>query len=109
MSTITLNGVTYEGNNISINGKSIKIDGKDVAKKDVLQVSIIVHGNIDNLSIDTCNNLTVKGYVNNLETVSGDVGCYNVNGNVRTVSGDVKCLAIAGNVMTVSGDIRGTK
>lgn len=106
MSSITINGVSYTGNNISINGNSIRIDGKDVAKKDVLQVSIVVHGNVDNLHIDSCKEIVVKGQVNNLESVSGDVTCYNVNGNVRTISGDVSCRSIAGNVMTTSGDIR---
>lgn len=109
MSSVTINGVNYSGSNISINGTSIKIDGKEVSKKDVLQISIVVHGNIDNLNVDTCDILTVKGQVNNLETISGDVECYDVNGNIRTVSGDVKCKAVTGNITTVSGDIKGLK
>jgi hypothetical protein len=101
---ITINGVSYYGNNISINNGNIKIDGINVAVNEKM-INISVNGNVDQLSVDSCESLIVSGNVADVKTVSGDVNCQNVLGSVKTVSGDVSAKNINGNVNTVSGDI----
>lgn len=105
-STVKINGVSYNGNNVTIiNGKVI-VDGKDMTP-DAKNITIHVDGDISKLSVDICDKLSVTGNVNDLSTVSGDVSIGgNVGQNVKTVSGDVKCGNIAGKVTTVSGDIK---
>lgn len=108
-SKITINGVSYVGNNVKIiNGKVI-VDGKDMTP-DSKNITIHVDGDISKLSVDICEKLSVTGNVNELSTVSGDVTIGgNVGQNVKTVSGDVKCGNISGKVTTVSGDIKNKK
>jgi hypothetical protein len=105
-STVTINGISYNGNNVKIiNGKVI-VDGKDMTP-DAKNITIHVEGDISKLSVDICDSLSVTGNVNELSTVSGDVSIGgSVGQNVKTVSGDVKCGNIAGKVTTVSGDIK---
>jgi hypothetical protein len=105
-SSVTINGVSFKGNNVTIiNGKVI-IDGKDQTP-DAKNITIHVNGDISKLSVDICDSLSVTGNVNELSTVSGDVSVGgSVGQNVKTVSGDVKCGDIAGKVTTVSGDIK---
>lgn len=106
MSSVSINGVKYSGNNIVINGTSIIIDGNNVSFKDEKIVNIVIIGDVQKIDIDSCESLSVKGNAGSINTVSGDVQCGNVNGDVKTVSGDVSCGYIAGNVKTVSGDVK---
>jgi len=102
---ITINGVSYANDNASVVGNKIIIDGKDVTP-DAKNITIHVDGNIDNLSVDCCNKLTVNGNVGELKTLSGDVDVTgDISGNVETVSGDVEASVIHGSVKTMSGDI----
>ena len=105
-SNVRINGVSYNGNNVTIiNGKVI-VDGKDMTP-DAKNIIIHVDGDISKLSVDICDKLSVTGNVTDLSTVSGDVTIGgSVGQNVKTVSGDVKCGNIAGKVTTVSGDIK---
>lgn len=103
---ITVNGITYHGNNVSIvNGKVI-IDGKQADTKDDKVITITVTGNIESLEADYCKSIVVNGDVNKLRTTSGDVECGNVTGGVQTTSGDIECGNIGGDVNTTSGDIK---
>lgn len=108
-SSVKINGVSYNGNNVTIiNGKVI-VDGKDMTP-DAKNITIHVDGDISKLSVDICDKLSVTGNVKDLSTVSGDVTIGgNVSQNVKTVSGDVKCGDISGKVTTVSGDIKNKK
>ena len=112
-------------NNISIKNSKILIDGKDVTsdlntKNDYIKIEVI--GNIEELNVDNCKTISVKGNVGNIKTTSGDVcvseTSYNIvttsgdvnvtndiKGFVNTISGDVLAKNIHGNVATVSGDI----
>lgn len=113
MSTITINGNTISGNlsgrNIYINNNKIIIDGVDVTP-DSKEINITVSGNIEQLSVDSCNKFSVTGDVGNLKTINGDVDVTgNVNGSVKTVSGDIDCGNISGDVSTVSGDVKHKK
>lgn len=106
MGKITINGVSYSGNNITvINGKVI-IDGNDVTPN-FKNIEILVDGNIDKLSVDSCDKLMVNGNVGQIKSTSGDVEVLgNIDGDVTSTSGDIKCGNISGSVKTVSGDIK---
>jgi len=109
MSSITINGVTYQGgNSIVAIGNKVMIDGKDVTP-DAKVINITVEGNIDEVSADYCQKIIVKGTANNVRTSSGDVDCGEVTGSVTTMSGDVKCGTVAGSVRTTTGDIKNAK
>lgn len=103
MSTISINGQDYSGRNIVIRNGNVIIDGRKVTSEDKV-INIVVTGDIQDLTVDSCDSVTVHGNVNSLQTTSGDVSCHNV-GDVKTVSGDVEAQVIEGNVRTVSGDI----
>ena len=50
----------------------------------------------------------MKGNVNTINTVSGDIEISgNIGGDVKSVSGDIKAKTISGNCKTTSGDITG--
>ncbi len=106
MSTITINGKSYTGNNIKVTNNRVFIDSKDVTSDDGKAIYINVVGDIEELKVDACNHVSVTGAVGILSTVSGDVEVGgNVIRNVQTVSGDVKCGDVMGSVSTVSGDV----
>jgi len=105
-STISINGKSYVGNNVTVAGNKVYIDGKLSDGEESKEITIIVDGNIDKLDVDVANQIRVNGDVKSLKTTSGDVEVYgNVDGNVKTMSGDVECKSIAGDVETMSGDI----
>jgi len=98
----------FNGSNISISGNRIKINGKDITNKleDVKEYNITVNGNCENLSCDEANEINIKGDVNELKTMSGNVSVKgDVNGNVKTMSGNVSCKNIDGNAKSMSGNI----
>jgi hypothetical protein len=102
---IRVNGKTYYGNSITIVNGNVKIDGKLVDTEDAKQISIEVNGNVEKLSVDACEFVSVKGNAGAISTISGDVRCGNVSGSVSSVSGDVSCGRVGGSVSTVSGDV----
>ena len=104
--TVTINGKTYKGNNISIQGDKVTIDGI-VQEGSSLVGSILVKVEGDVESIDTLTGgVVVSGNVGTVQTTSGDVECGMVHGNVRSTSGDVTVMGgISGNVDTNSGDV----
>ncbi len=107
MNSITINGKTIVlsggssvqilNGNVIVNGQNVTPEGKDIR--------IEIHGNVERLDVDACNQVTVSGSVQKLSTVSGDVKCGDVAGSVQTTSGDVRCKAVRGSVTTVSGDV----
>lgn len=102
---ITLNGVTYSGNSLIVSGNKIFIDGKDLTP-DSKTIKIDVNGNVDNLEVDYCESLSIKGDVGSCETTNGNVNISgNVNGNVETTNGNVRCGNISGSVKTRNGNI----
>lgn len=106
MSTISINGNTYSGNNIVVtNGKAI-INGKDVTPESK-EINIIVEGNIEELKVDACNKVSVNGNVGNVKTQSGDIDITgDVTGQIQTMSGDVDCGTVGGSISTMSGDVK---
>lgn len=97
--------LTLSGNVLTVNGKRINLDDE----KDK-NISIVVEGNVDRLEADACDDLTIKGDVQNVKTASGDVKVGgDIKGAVQTMSGDVSARAItSGNISTMSGDVRVT-
>lgn len=105
MSSVTINGKKYIGNNIVIFNGKIMIDGSNITSDEKV-FNITVNGNIDSLKVDTCNKLEIIGNVSNINTVSGDVDINgDVSGSIQTVSGDVSCGNVGGSLNTISGDI----
>lgn len=107
MSTISVNGKTYTGRNVSMVGNKVFIDGKEAdVDQESKVINIVVTGDIDSLKVEHCKTISIKGDVGSLSSVSGDVECGDVTGSVSTVSGDVRVAGqVAGGVSTVSGDI----
>lgn len=105
MSTIVINSKSYVGNNLVMRNNRIFIDGKEVTE-DGKEINIIVQGNLNELTVDACNKVSIEGSSNNVKTQSGDVEVAGeVKGNVQTMSGDVKCGKVGGSVSTMSGDV----
>jgi len=96
--SVTINGETYEGNNIKVVNDKVWIDGKRVDNaepnnKGILQVKVT--GTLHNLEADgsvTCDNVT--GTVK----AGGSVACDDVGGNVQS-GGSVSCDNVGGSVM----------
>ena len=106
MGSIKINGVSYVGNSLVVKNNKIFIDGKE-QEIDSKIINISVIGNIDNISTDSCQKISIKGDVNILKTMSGDVEVEGIiNRSVSTMSGDVDCGNVLGSVSTLSGDIK---
>lgn len=103
-----LNNV-FNGKSLTIKGNNIIIDGEEVvvSSNDKI-INIVIEGDVPELEIANCNNLTINGNVENyVELTNGNITCWNVHGNVETVNGDVSAQTIQGNVSTINGNIRG--
>lgn len=106
MGNIKINGVSYVGDSLVVKNNKIFIDGKE-QEIDSKTINISVTGNIDNMLVDSCQKISIKGDVNTLKTMSGDVEIEGIiNGSVSTMSGDVDCGNVLGSVSTLSGDIK---
>ena len=111
MSTVVINGKTYRGNgNVSIINGKILLNGKpveDLESIDEKVINITVNGDVDKIDVDACNSIDVKGNVDVVKTMSGDVEVHgDVTGDVKTMSGDIDCGNVGGNASSMSGDIR---
>jgi len=104
MATVKYNGQTFEGKSIIINNGRVIIDGKDETPEGK-HITIFVEGDIQQLSVDTCHQVTVNGSCGSAKSTSGDIKCAEVKGNVDTTSGDIKCGNVGGSVRSTSGDI----
>lgn len=104
-SSVTIDGVTYRGNNIQITGDGkVVVDGVVQEQQLATTVNIVVEGNAGNIK-NTSGSVRVND-CQSVQTVSGDVEVANsVRQDVNTVSGDVNARIIYGAVKTVSGDV----
>ncbi|MDZ5602546.1 hypothetical protein SJI00_07150 [Pseudomonas sp. RP23018S] len=103
-SSVTIDGRTFTGRNISINGDKVVVDGVEQAGSLVGPVSVTVNGNAESVE-NGSGTVTVTGSAGQIETMSGDVYCGAVSGDVETMSGDVTCGPVTGKVKTTTGDI----
>lgn len=106
--SVTVNGKTYRGKNVSIMGDgSVVVDGV-VQEGATLTgpINVTVNGDVESLRT-VSGDITVNGSTGSIQSTSGDVEVKGaVVGNVQTVSGDVLCKKVEGDARTVSGDIK---
>ncbi len=102
MSSITIDGKTFSGNNVSIINGVVTIDG--VAQDGKLEGKVELHitGVLDSLETDASVNM--KGEIKGDVSAGGSVNCDDVGGNV-SAGGSVNCDDVDGNV-TAGGSIR---
>lgn len=113
MGTIVINGkkLHYEGSLTVINGKYF-VNGKEVTDwnelaKDQKQVNIEIHGDVEKIDVECCDQITITGNVKKVKTTSGDVEIHgDVDGDVESVSGSIECGNVGGDARTISGNIR---
>lgn len=92
--------VIDSNNNIIIDGEKVKLSPDDKI------INIVIEGDIPELKITNCNNLTVNGNINgSIKLTNGDIKCGDVGGDIDTVNGDIMAKNIQGNTSTVNGDI----
>lgn len=106
--TVVIDGVEFSGSSVSIVGDKVIVDGEVQGGSLVGAVSVIVNGNVDQLTLSS-GTLHIDGSCGDVKTASGDIRCGDVSGDVSTASGDVTCGNIRGNVRTMSGDIIGRR
>lgn len=107
MGSISINGKSYTGNNVKVVNSVVFIDGKRVDGDDQKVINIVVNGYIEDLTVDACNKVEVKGSVKYVNTTSGDVDITgDVLGSINCTSGDISCGNVSGSVKTISGDIK---
>lgn len=110
MNKITINGkaIRHSGSgSVCISNGKMTIGGVDVSELDAIeekQVTIIIHGDVENLSTDD-SDVTVNGHVGSAATKNGNISCGNVSGGVETKNGNVSCGHVEGDVNTKNGNI----
>ena len=106
MTKITINGVSIPScESVSVLNGRVIVDGVDVTP-DAHLVNIVVTGNLESLSADHCQSLTVNGVVfGDVTSVSGDITCGDVTGSVSSTAGDIKCGSVGGSVKAKAGDV----
>lgn len=105
---ISINGKTYKNaNNITITDGKVILDGVVQNVEDSPTINISIEGDVQTLSVDSCEVIHVAGDTYSLNTVNGKViALGNVN-DIETINGNVKCNGdILGNVKTVNGNVR---
>jgi len=102
-SSVTINGKTYVGRNITINGNKVSVDGNVV--EEAVNININVTGNVE--KINTTGDIEVHGNVGSAETGAGDIAIEgNVSGDVETGAGDIEVIGVVfGDVETGAGSI----
>jgi hypothetical protein len=109
MSTISINGNVYSGDNIVVMNGKVIINGMDVTP-DSKEINITIEGNIHDLKVDACNSIRVVGNVNAISTKSGYVDVTGgVAGSIQTMSGSVDCGDVGGSISTMSGSVKHRK
>ena len=100
---IKINGKVYQSNNVSIINNKVIVDGVVIDLEKSLTVNL--EGNVETLTVDACNSITVSGTAGKVKTTSGDIKCGDILGDAKTMSGDIDAKVIHGNAETMSGDI----
>lgn len=108
--TITVNGSSYSGSNVSIIDGVVTVDGVIQKQKISHLVNVTIAGDVERVE-NTAGDVFIRGNVTgNVKTVSGSVECADIGNDVQTISGNVTASgSINGNVKTISGDIKSKK
>ncbi|MDT8925296.1 hypothetical protein RBE51_21105 [Pseudomonas taiwanensis] len=105
-SSVTINGTTYHGRNVSVSGNgNVVVDG--VRQKGTLAgpITVVVNGDANSVSTQS-GDVRVQGKVEKVKTMSGDVHVAgNILGDVSTMSGDITAQAIKGGAHSETGDV----
>lgn len=92
--------------NITVRNGRVIIDGHEADSGDSKEIVISIEGNINDLTVDSCNKIAVHGNVQSIKTGSGDISVVgDVLGSIKTGSGDIECGSVTGSISTGSGDI----
>lgn len=103
---IDINGKNYTGKSIMIANNNIIIDGKDCTP-DSTEINLTINGNVNEIHVDVCNKIQIKGDCGNVKTKSGSIEINGaVKGSVKTMSGNINCADVSGNASTMSGKIK---
>lgn len=103
---ININGKTYVWDNVVVTNGKIIIDGKAVDTEDSKEITIEVTGNIDTLSVDACNTVSIWWDAWSVKTMSGDVEVkWDIKWNAKTMSWDIDCNVLLWAASTMSWDI----
>jgi hypothetical protein len=102
--SVTVNGVTYEGNNIKVFNDKVWVDGKRIEaapdNNNILHVEVT--GNLHNLEVR--GSATVNGDVHGYVDAGGSVQAGDVGGYVDA-GGSVRCGKVAGSI-DAGGSVR---
>ena len=106
-SIIIGNGNVVSGRSIVINNGKIIVDGKNVELPDEKTINITIHGDLESLRVDSCDEVKIDG------NVSGDVHISQgrasiggeVVGDVHVSQGNVDCGNVKGDVSVSMGNI----
>lgn len=106
MARITINGVTYEGENLIINhtGSHVQIDNQ-IISIDNRDINISVSGDLNVLEVSSANTIEIIGNAGEVNTASGNIQVDKVLGNANSASGSIYANDIKGNVSTISGSV----
>jgi hypothetical protein len=97
--TITVNGSSYSGSNVSIIDGVVTVDGVIQKQKIGHLVNVTIAGDVERVE-NTAGDVFIRG------NVTGSVECVDIGNDVQTISGNVIASgSINGNVKTISGDI----
>jgi hypothetical protein len=129
--TVTVDGVTYTGNNSAVIDTSgqLFIDGQkvsdDLNKSAKIEISVtgsvqqittatgnvsITNGSVQGYISTTSGDVTIHGNAARVSSTSGDISVTgDVSGSCSTVSGDIQARTIEGSCSTVSGEIQGRR
>lgn len=105
---ISVNGKHYNNiRSLIISNNEVYVDDEKITEpnhKTLLRIH--VDGDINNLKVDNCNELSVIGDCGNVNSTSGNINIVGNAHNVKTTSGNVNAKIIKGNVKSTSGSIK---
>lgn len=114
--TVTTNGQTFTGKNITICGGKMIIDGKDVKNdvSDSMVYNFVLSGNIDSIQGDI-GKIEVHGNVGSIDSTNTKIITGTVSGNIQTTNDSVNVSGhVSGSIqttnapITVQGNVKGS-
>lgn len=107
---VNISGIgSFIGKAISIVNGVISVDGVDVTDLKLVKlpkVDIQIVGNVDSLSVDNAQSVSVDGDAKTVSAVNADIVIHgDVTGPVTNTNGDISANSIVGPVSTINGDI----
>lgn len=112
MTIINENGKTIvikDGGSVSISNGVVKVNGQVITDTNSLEekhIYLIFEGSVDQVTVDSCEEIEIKGDAGNVNTHNGNVTVsQNVSNNVSTHNGNVMCGSVGGNVSSHNGNI----